>query len=437
MLGQGGNREGGPEVIGERGVFKMPRMPRRPAVVLTLAGIVVLLVLSTAGRFLVYVHPNEYGIKEVKIGLNRGIHEKVYAPGWAFVIPFGMENMHLFPRDVQVLELTAFPNPAGKPGASEQPSRTRFFDHAAHIQTSDGFYVDVDVTILYRIEDPYKLITTIGPGQLYLHNGILPKAEPILKEAFGELNTEDFYNSPLRVEKADKAQTLLNAELKPKGIAVDTVLLRYFKYSDEIQKNIEEKKLQDQLVFKNQAERKAAMEEASLKRTTQEGEMKVKVTTEQGQAYKVQKDASRDLYVRKKEAEADLLVQLAEARRTEMKNAAMQVTGAERMVAMQMAEVLQGLDTIIVPTGGDNGLNPLDLDQLATLFGGTSQDVAADLKPAGSVVIPPAEPIEKHETPPPPILLEAPPELSIPGPDMPAAPAPESAEPSNTQEVEQ
>jgi hypothetical protein len=56
-----------------------------------------------------------------------------------------------------------------------------------------------------------------------------------------------------------------------KGIEVDQVLVRYFKYSPEIQKNIEEKKLQDQIFFTDQAAARAAKEEAELKKIVQEG----------------------------------------------------------------------------------------------------------------------------------------------------------------------
>ena len=37
--------------------------------------------------FLKYVEPNEYGIKQVKIGVNRGIHEEIYGPGLHFILP--------------------------------------------------------------------------------------------------------------------------------------------------------------------------------------------------------------------------------------------------------------------------------------------------------------------------------------------------------------
>jgi regulator of protease activity HflC (stomatin/prohibitin superfamily) len=305
-----------------------------------------------------YVEPNEYGIKQVKIGAHRGIHEEIYGPGLHFIIPV-VQKMHFLPKDIQVLELT------NSPQTSSDYARQ---ENAAHIQTSDGFFVDVDVSILYHIADPYKVFTKIGPGNLFEDNGIIPKTEPVLKETLGELTTEEFYNSLLRSAKAEAAKNKLNEELKDKGIVVDFVLVRYFKYSDEIQKNIEEKKLKDQLVFKNQAEARAAVEEAKLKKVEQEGIVNVSVEMEKGKAYVTRKNAEKDLYYRKKTAEADLLVKLADAEKVRLKNEALKGKGAERMVGLKMADVYKGMDIIILPSDGPAGVNPLDLDKALHLF---------------------------------------------------------------------
>ncbi|PCJ65771.1 MAG: hypothetical protein COA73_01945 [Candidatus Hydrogenedentota bacterium] len=345
-----------PEFIGPKGGnggFKLPiELPEIPKkVVSVLIGILAILILTVVliRTCFTYIEPNEVGIKQVKVGVNQGIQEKVYGPGYAFRKPLGLEIIHRFPNQVLLLDLAG--------------------SNSAKIQTSDGFYVDVDVSILYKITDPYKVITLLGYGDAFIRKGIEPKAEPNLKTTLGELTTEDFYNSPLRVEKADLAKVLLNLELNKMGIEVDQVLVRYFKYSDEIQQNIEEKKLQDQLVFKNMSEGRAAIEAAQLKKVSEEGEAQVKITLEEGRAYKVRKEAERDLYVRSKVASADLLIQLAEAKRTELTNDAMQTLGADKAVALEMAEVLRGLEVMIIPTGGEGGFNPLDLDAVTKLLG--------------------------------------------------------------------
>lgn len=320
-------------------------------------------ILTSYNMLLIYVSPGEFALKEVKIGMTRGINPTVYEAGLIFRKPLGMEFIHVFPKTLLVYEMTNFPDIESKKGHQHYRH-----DKAAHIQTSDGFFVDIDCTILYRISDPYKVLTQIGPGRLYEDNGIIPKAEPVLKQALGQLTTEEFYNSPLRYSKTLIAKDMLNEQLNSKGISIEQILIRYFLYSPEIQKNIEEKKLKDQLVFKNQAEGRAATEEANLKRITQEGEATVQVKLQEGTAYITEKTAEIDLYRRTRHAEADLLIKLAEARRTELKNTALQGVGSDRMVGLKMAETLAGLEIVVLPSDGQNGLNPLDLRKSLNLF---------------------------------------------------------------------
>jgi len=60
-------------------------------------------------------------------------------------------------------------------GTREEAAREASISKAAHIQTSDGFFVDVDVSILYKIVDPYLVFTRLGTGRLFEANGIVPK----------------------------------------------------------------------------------------------------------------------------------------------------------------------------------------------------------------------------------------------------------------------
>ena len=398
--------------------FKLPPKVRG----LLAAGLIVLVAVGVLYSFLLeYVRPNEYGVKEVKVGMNRGIQDEWYSPGLAFVIP-RIHIMYRLPRTVQVLELT---NVTGRSQQTAARSSSVAVEDAAKIQTSDGFYVDVDVSILYRIIDPVKVVRELGTARQFLSDGILPKAEPVLKQTLGQLTTEEFYNSPVRVAKAEEARDLLDKEMRPKGIQVDHVLVRYFKYSDRIQQNIDDKKLQDQLVFTNQSKKAAAEEQQLLNRVLMEGEMRVAVTIQEGDAYRVKKEAEKELYVRRQEAEADLLIQLAEAERSRLRNDAMQVQGSDRMVGLRMAEVLQGLEFIVVPTGGENSLNPMNLEGLLEMFGVQDYGPGAASAPAA------------------PLRLSPPPQLKLnPLPVKPPPPPPEEegaeeAAASNDEEVDQ
>src|SRR5512139_2271764 len=167
---------------------------------------------------LTYVGPNEYGIKVVRVALlgTPGVQPTVYGTGFHFVLkPLDLERMYLFPKDLQIIDLT---------GTREEAAREANVGRAAHIQTSDGFYVDVDVSIIYHIKDPYLVFTRLGPERLFESNGIQPKAEPVLKQTLGELTTEEFYNSPMRHARAEQARDFLNRDLAAYGLEVDQVL---------------------------------------------------------------------------------------------------------------------------------------------------------------------------------------------------------------------
>ena len=63
-------------------------------------------------------------------------------------------------------------------------------------------------------------------------------------------------------------------------------------------------------------------------------------------------------------AEGDLLVSLAEAEGTRLENNALQAAGASNLVGLEMADALENIQVIVVPTDGSGAVNPLDLDAL-------------------------------------------------------------------------
>jgi hypothetical protein len=72
--------------------------------------------------------------------------------------------------------------------------------------------------------------------------------------------------------------------------------------------------------------------------------------------------------VRTKRAEGDLLVKLAEAQKTQLRNDALQVAGSDRMVGLKLAEAMQGIELLVLPSDGAAGVNPLDLGRTMQLF---------------------------------------------------------------------
>ena len=326
--------------------------------VLWVLGAVLLVLLVTYNSFTTYVRPGEAGIKQSRYG--SGIDPDVYTTGLHYVGPG--QTMYRFPLTVQVLELSN-----SRSEASEDLEGHKVAP-GVNIQTSEGYNVQVDASVLYRISDPLKVMQTIGRDRTFETSAVIPRAQQHLRRALGELDAEDFYRGTKRVEKQHEAQTALEAELKDKGIEIVTVLVRRYTYDQRYQQAIEQRKIQDQSVYKNEAEAKAATAMAAKNKIVAEGAAAVQVELARGEAEVKKLEAEADLYRRRKAADGDLLVKLAEAQGTELENQALRGVGSENMVGLRMAEALRNTQVIVLPTDGDGGTNPLDLRAMLRRF---------------------------------------------------------------------
>jgi regulator of protease activity HflC (stomatin/prohibitin superfamily) len=305
----------------------------------------------------VYVGPAQVGIRQVSIGANSGIRKELLPAGTHFVIT-GYERVHLFPTDLQTLDMS---------GSGENSKGGRKTE-AINIQTSDGYRVTVDATILYRIKDPYLTFTKVGPGKLYEDSVVIPRSDKALRKTLGELNSEEFYQGPQRIQRAKLAFDQLKPDLEEKGIELVKVLVRKITYDSAYQHQIEQRKIQDQMVFKNRAESAAAKEEARKREIISTGQAQVKVELEKGSREVAQILSDANLYMRSKAAEGDLLVKTAQAQGTELENRALEGAGASSIVGQKMADLLKGIKVIIVPSTGAGGTNPLNVGELLKQF---------------------------------------------------------------------
>ncbi len=307
----------------------------------------------------VYVGPAEVGVRQVYYGNSSGINKTPLPTGTHFIVP-GYERVHVFPTDLQSLDkATQSEHSQHEHGRTTDP---------IHIQTSDGYQVTVDATILYRISDPYLVITKVGPGKLYEDSVVIPRSDQALRKALGELNSEEFYQGPKRLLQTKQAFEALKPELEQKGIELVKILVRGITYDQAYQHQIEQRKIQDQVVFKNHAEQAAAKEDAHKREIISAGQAAVRVELEKGQREVAQILSDANLYRRQKAAEGDLLVKTAVAQGTELENHALEGAGAQSLVGQKLADVLRGIKVIIVPSTGQGGTNPLNIGDMLRQF---------------------------------------------------------------------
>ena len=320
-----------------------------------------------------YIPPGVQGVRELKQQLpwrEAGYSPGTLEPGRHFKIPL-FEKIHKLPAEQQVLEFV---------GASEMNARdyARNVDHAdvvpaQQIETSDGFNVHADLSIFYRITDPYKLLMEYGPGNLYFLNGLLTEAPASLKATFGKLQPEEFFTldelgRPIRVTSQDEAVVDLTGRLADGGIQVQEVRIRYVTFEEKIQGRFELTKVADQETLTEQSRTLREQANAELERLIEEGQQAVAVLQKEGEAYVTVKEGEREAYERSRGSEAAMIIDVAEAERTRLINAAYQGQGSELLVAQQMADsVLSNLPFLIWQPGESN---PLDLANLLRMISG-------------------------------------------------------------------
>ena len=273
---------------------------------------------------LTYVPPDQIGVRQVSVGGGKGLQKEPVRSGYRREIS-SYETIHTFPRDIQVIEFT---NNAAEKGAGHRQVP------AVKVPTVDGYPVDVDVTVLYRIADPYKVASKFGFGRSYEEAVVIRFTDPLVKRYLGELRAEQFYHEArLAQVKALKAE--LRKKFEPSGIALADVLIRQYDYPETFQALTEQKKIQDQSVLTNRALTKQAEVQTRLNQVAAEGQNSINVRAAEFQASITAINAERDLYSRSRHAEADLIVRSAEAQGTELINRAMEGAGSDKLLRLR------------------------------------------------------------------------------------------------------
>jgi len=275
----------------------------------------VLLVLSpllfVRGCLITYVAPNEIALRQISVGPSKGLQKTLVGPGYRRQIR-GWETVRPFSRDIQIVEFTN--------DASERSPDHRTVS-AINVPTVDGYPVAVDMTVLYRIADPFLVVSRFGFGKAYEDNVVIRFTDPFVKQYLGELRAEEFYGEH-RLIKAQQLKLELSKRFKENGLYLADVLIRQYDYPDTFQALTEQKKIQDQSVLTNRALAKQAEVETRLRLTAAQGQNFINVKTAEFQAEITGINAQRDLYQRSKHAEADLLVRKAEAQGSALINQA-------------------------------------------------------------------------------------------------------------------
>jgi len=325
------------------------RIPKGLGKIVPLLLLVGLPVILLRGCVMTYVPPDEIGLRQISFGPGKGLQTDVVEAGYRRQVR-GYETIRTFPRNIQVLEFSA--------GGGESSSETRRLG-AIRVPTVDGYPVSVDITVIYRIADPYLVVSKFGFGRAYEDSVVVRFTDPIVKQYLGELRAEEFYLDA-RLEQVVELKKELSTIFETNGLELADVLVRQYDYPDTFQQLTEQKKIQDQRALSSQALAKQAEVDTRLKQTVAEGRNSIAVRTAEFEAQITEINAQKNLYERQKRAEADLLVKSAEADGTRLINRAMEGAGSAKLLRLKKGlALLNSIRGPIYITG-----DPTDLGSL-------------------------------------------------------------------------
>mgnify|MGYP001181749225 FL=1 len=309
--------------------------------------------------------PNEIGVRTKKIGFfgAKGIDPDIYAPGSTYIfLPF-VNDWHTFNTNIQNMEMTA-----------QIAKGDLFGQDDIKFKTIDGNDISLDLIISYRIlpeKAPYVL-AYVASSDLELRTKIVRVITRSLpRDIFGELRTEEFYTAELRAEKSEKAKTYLNAILEPYGVIVERVLTKDYRFNNQYQQAIEDKKIADQQTEKLRSEVLAKQEEYKRKLEVAKGDVYKDIAKADGEYDKAIIAADAYFSQQQKISLAIKEEGRAEAMGIEKMNQALAEQGGKVMVKLEMAKALKDKRIILLPSssGSSIDLKTLDVNKFLELEG--------------------------------------------------------------------
>lgn len=327
-----------------------------------LSGLTVAGVLLFYGACTARVAPNEWGVEQVRFGFKTGIKERAFGPGLYFV-PLGT-TMHEFPREIHVLE-ASFDRAESLGKAKTDDVREgveKFFQRrdkvlgrathrvvdAFNVQTSDGYAVTCDVTLLYSISDPVRIAKDFGWGSLYVDSFAVNTFRNGVLQTIGKMNAETFYNEELRIAAVKDAETFLRARFAERGFRVETLLLRNYVYAENYEKSLQEKKVAVQMTEKNRKEALVNEEHAKLEQIQSKGNAAITIAESEVNAQIAKIRAEAELYASQTRAKADKEVNVAQAEAKRLKADALNSSGGRYVVALETAKMFENIEGAVM-----------------------------------------------------------------------------------------
>lgn len=344
-------------------------------------GLTIIVIVIGVRFMIIRVEIDQIGVKTSVWGLNRGVVQRDYKPGWHRYIR-QLETWDLYDGTVQTFNFTREARtPEGKIVSRELP-----------IRTADDYNVTVDIIIKYQIRrgKAYKIREEIGPGDRY-KSFVESDIREVARNVLGKMTEKDLYDPVQKRRRAEEAKQVLSSVLEPRHIIVIDFLILDMRFDPQLERKIKNVKLAELDQVLNISKTKAVNQRgitqtidattealAEKIRSSKDGKivalnakMETRVTTILASAnrFLIQKKAEGDLYKEERRAAGELLVARARAEGERLRRKAMTGPGGDLIVALEAARNMN-LGEIVLST---QDIDLLDIGKMVDLLGGVME----------------------------------------------------------------
>lgn len=347
-------------VVADTRVFTPEEWPLKTVLTTIVVLTVLVLAIAVMRHGFTHVHETEVGVLADNLRtppLNLVLKERV---GYHFFVPY-LANFYVLDKTIQELSLMWDQGPGKRSGQDVK------------LKTSDGSDVSLDITVNYKLipSRAVDVIQHIGINMRLVAPLVESYTRHACLDAFGRLATEDIYDATKRNEMAQAVLKQLNEELAPQGVEVIVVRPGEFRFYQEYEAIIKEKKLADEQVEEQQAQAKRVLQEqerqliqghkkSETRMATVEGENANRLIQAKTDHDKVQREAEGQshftmvaadtaLYSVTQQAAGRKATLLAEAHGMEELRKAMEGAGGAAMVELEYAKHLNNIHFTATP----------------------------------------------------------------------------------------
>jgi regulator of protease activity HflC (stomatin/prohibitin superfamily) len=329
--------------------------------------------------FLIRIEVGKVGVRTRQYAVfgEKGVEQKDYSPGWHRKLPI-FDTWKVFDATVQTIQFTTSEERAHQreiykglsllsrvqgtiaPEEAIAPEGPEMIE----VKAKDANAVRLDVTVKYRIMDgaAHKVFQQFN-DEIRYKNIVRDQVQNVVRGIMGEMNTEEFYDPRVRIEKATAVTQILQQDLSVRNIELVDILVRDISFDPAYEAKILQKKLADQDVELNKSRAQQAeksgetnkiaadtgalvgvIEEqmtAALVSMKAETDKKIARINAEAQFKATQARAEADLYAAEKIAKGNLMERETTAQAELLKAQALSGSGGANYVALQTIKALQ------------------------------------------------------------------------------------------------